>query len=79
MVLHLTVWALLVGVILVIVAILLVVKLLGVLPGLAFGLLAVDVVGTFGLSELVDLTTGETGNELLGEGVGDWLACWRRG
>ena len=67
-------WAVLAWVELVITTVLLVVELLGVLTSPALRFLAVDVVGTLGLAELVDLTTGETGDELLGEGVGDWLA-----
>jgi len=32
-------------------------------------------VHALGLSELVDLSTGETSKKLLGELVADWLAC----
>ena len=70
--------AVLVGVVLVsavVVNVLLVVHLLGVLLGLALGLLAVDEVGALGLSETVDLTAGEAGEELLCEAVGNGLAC----
>lgn len=52
-----------------------VVQLLCVLLGGVLGLLLVDEVHTLGLGELVNLTTGNTGEELLGESVGDWLAC----
>ena len=74
-VLHLTVRAVLVGVEVVVVAVVLVVELLGILAGLALGLLAVDVVGTLGLGKTVDLTASETGEELLCEAVRDGLAC----
>lgn len=59
-------------------AVVLVVHLLGVAPGLALGLLAVPGIGALGFGELVDLGTGEAGEQLLGELVGDGLACWRR-
>jgi hypothetical protein len=42
---------------------------------MTLGLLTVDVVGTLGLGELVDLTTDDAGEELLGELVVDGLAC----
>lgn len=61
---------------LVVVAVLLVVELLGVLASVTLRFLTVDVVGALGLAELVDLTTSKAGDELLGEGVGDWLA-WK--
>lgn len=67
-------WAVLARVELVVVAVLLVVELLGVLASVTLRFLAVDVVGALGLAELVDLTASEAGDELLGEGVGDWLA-----
>ena len=73
--LEVSVGLLLLGVVLVVLAIVLVVELLGVLAGLALGLLAVDEVGTLGLGKAVDLTTGETGEELLCEAVRDGLAC----
>lgn len=50
---------------------------LSVLLGSVLGALLVDEVHTLGLSELVNLSTGNTGEELLSEGVGDWLACRR--
>ena len=68
---------LLVGVVLVVLAVVLVVELLGVLPGLALGLLAVDVVGALGLSKAVDLTTSKAGKKLLCELVRHRLACCR--
>ena len=55
-------------------AYLLVVETLGVLLGLVLGLLFVDIVKALGLDELVDLSTGEGSNELLGELVVDRLA-----
>lgn len=65
---------LLVGVVLVLAAVVLVVELLGVASGVTLGLLAVDVVGAFGLSETVDLTASKASKELLGESVRDSLA-----
>jgi len=53
----------------------LVVHLAGILAGLTLGTLAVDVVGALGLAELVDLTTGDAREHLLGELVVDGLAC----
>jgi hypothetical protein len=53
----------------------LVVEVLGALLGLVLGLLAVPSILAFGLGETVNLTTGETGDHLLGELVVDWLAC----
>lgn len=73
--LKVTVRLLLLGVVLVVLAVVLVVELLSVLAGLALGLLAVDEVGTLGLSKTVDLTAGEAGEELLCEAVRDGLAC----
>jgi hypothetical protein len=75
LVLEVAVRLLLVGVVLVVVAVVLVVQLLGVLAGVALGALAVDEVGSLGLGELVDLGGGEARDELLGELVGDGLAC----
>jgi len=68
-------WGTLAGVVLVVLSVVLVVHLLGILLGLVLGLLAVDVVHTLGLSELVDLGTSESGKELFGELVRDRLAC----
>jgi hypothetical protein len=53
---------------------LLLVEVLSVLLGLVLGLLSVDVVKTLGLAELVNLSAGEGGDELLGELVVDGLA-----
>jgi hypothetical protein len=53
----------------------LVIHVLGITPGLVLGLLAVKEVLTLCFSELVDLSTGETCEELLGELVRDGLAC----
>jgi hypothetical protein len=72
--LQVAVGLLLVGVVLVLVAVVLVVELLGVAPGVTLGLLAVDVVCALRLSETVDLTASEAGEELLGEAVGNSLA-----
>ena len=72
---HLTWWLLLLRVVLVVLAVVLVVHRLGTVLGLTLGLLAVDVVGALGLAELVNLTTGETGDQLLGELVVNCLAC----
>jgi hypothetical protein len=65
----------LVGVVLVLAAVVVIVELLSTLLGLVLGALAVDVVGALGLGELVNLATGDAGQELLGEGVVDGLAC----
>lgn len=59
-------------------AVVLVIHLLGVAPGLALGLLAVPGIGALGLGELVDLGAGEASKQLLGKLVGDGLACRRR-
>ena len=53
----------------------LVVHVLGILLGLAVGLLSVPLVHTLGLGELVDFTTDNASQEFLGESVGDGLAC----
>jgi len=68
-------WRRLVGVVLVVATVVLVVHLLSLFTGLALGTLAVDVVGTLGLAELVDLAAGKSGYDLLGELVVDLLAC----
>lgn len=52
-----------------------VVHLHGVLLGLVLGPLAVEHVFTLCLGELVDLSTGKASEELLGELVGNGLAC----
>jgi hypothetical protein len=49
--------------------------MLSLLLSVMLGLLCVNVVQSLGLNELVDLGGGEAGNELLGEGVADGLAC----
>lgn len=67
------VWVVLV----VVVAVVLIVELFAATLGLTLGLLAVDVVGALGLGEPVDLSTSEAGDQLLGELVGDGLACAR--
>jgi hypothetical protein len=54
----------------------LIVHVLSVTLGLVLGLLAVEEVLALGLSKLVDLSTSETSEELLGELMGDGLA-WR--
>lgn len=54
----------------------LVVHVLNVLLGVVLGLLAVDEVHAFGLSQLVNLSTGDTDEQLLGELMGDWLAYY---
>jgi hypothetical protein len=53
----------------------LVVQVLNILLGVVLSLLAVNEVQALGLGELVDLSTGNTNKELLGELMGDWLAC----
>jgi hypothetical protein len=55
----------------------LLVQVLSVLLGVVLGLLAVDEVKALGLGQLVDLSAGEANEELLGELVGDGLACER--
>jgi hypothetical protein len=62
-------------IILVLAAIVLVIQVLNVLLGVVLSLLAVNEVQALGLGELVDLSTGNTNKELLGELMGDWLAC----
>lgn len=53
------------------VVVLLVVRLLSLLSGVVLGLFSVKEVEALSLEELVDLSTGETGEELLGE-----LVAW---
>lgn len=74
MLLEVSWWSLLVWVVLVLAAVVRVVELLSLASSLVLGLLAVDVVGTLGLSETVDLTASEASEKLLCELVGDWLA-----
>jgi hypothetical protein len=52
----------------------LVIEVLGVLLGMVLSLLAVDEVETLGLDQLVDLSTSEPDEELLGELMADGLA-----
>lgn len=52
----------------------LLVHVLGVLLGVVLGLLTVNPVHTLALDELVDLAADDAGEELLGEGVADFLA-----
>ena len=54
--------------------VLLIIHVLNVVTCLALGLFTVDPVGTLGLGELIDLSTCETDEELLGELVGNGLA-----
>lgn len=67
--------AVVVGVVVVLAAVVLVVHVLGALLGLVLGALLVDPVGALALHEAVDLGAGEAREELLGELVGDGLAC----
>jgi hypothetical protein len=53
----------------------LIIHVLNVLLGVVLGLLAVDEVHALGLGQLVNLSTGNTDKELLGELMGDRLAC----
>lgn len=53
----------------------LVVHVLNVLLGVVLGLLTVDEVHALGLGQLVNLSTGKANEHLLGELMGDWLAC----
>lgn len=70
------VWVVLVGTVAVNVVV--VVQVLSVLLGVVVGLDLVGLVETLGLGELVDFRTGETGEDLLGGGVGNVLACGGR-
>jgi hypothetical protein len=56
-------------------AVLLVIHILNVLLGVVLGLLTVDEVHALGLGQLINLSTGKTNEHLLGELMGDWLAC----
>lgn len=76
--LEVAVGLLLLRVVLVVATVVLVVELLGVLPSLTLGLLAVDEVGALGLGKAVDLAASETGEELLCESVGNGLAYQKR-
>lgn len=55
--------------------IVLVVHLLGLLLSMTLGLLLIEPVFAFAFGQFVYLSTGKACNELLGEGVGYWLAC----
>lgn len=58
------------------VGILLIIHVHNIILGMALGLLSVNPIHALGLSELVDLSTGETDEEFFGELVGDGLA-WK--
>lgn len=53
----------------------LIVHLVGILLGVLSGTDLVDLIHAFSLSELVDLSTNETSDGFLGEGVANGLAC----
>lgn len=55
--------------------IVLIIHMLDVLPRVVLRLLAINVIQTLGLEELVDLSSCNTDEEFLGELVGDGLAC----
>lgn len=55
----------------------LVVHMFGVLLCVVVSLDPIGLVQTLGLGELVDLSTGETGQEFLGSTVADGLACFQ--
>ena len=59
----------------IIAAIVVVIQALDLLLGMVLGLLTVDEVQALGLSQLVNLSTGETDEQLLGELMGDRLSC----
>ena len=62
-------------IILVLTAVVLVIHIFNVLLGVVLGLLTVDKVHALGLGQLINLSTGKTNEHLLGELMGDWLAC----
>lgn len=64
-------------VVLVLAAVLGLVQVLSLLLGVVLGLLTVYEVEALGLEELVDLSSGNTGEDLLSEGVVYGLACVR--
>lgn len=64
----------LVGVVLVHITVVLVVHALGLALSVSLGLLSVIHVHALGLSQTVDFTTNDTGQQLLGESVLNWLA-----
>lgn len=55
----------------------LVIKTLHILLGVALGLDSVVFVQALGFDELVDFGADEADESLFGEGVGDWLSCLR--
>jgi hypothetical protein len=61
-------------VVLVVLTVLLLVHLLRALPSSMLGLLTVEEIQALGLSQLVDLGTSKSGDELLGKSVVHWLA-----
>jgi len=67
---------LLVGIVVFLATVMLIVHAIGVLFGLALGLLLVDPVGTSGFSETVNFCAHETGERFLCELVFHRLACY---
>ncbi len=65
------------GVILRIIAIVVVIDGLGMLFRSFLGLVGIPLIHSLGLSELVDLASDETGEELFRKGVGDGLAWYQ--
>jgi hypothetical protein len=70
---------LLARIVLLVAPVVMLIHVLGVPLRIPLGLLAVDVIGALGLGEAVNFTAGETREELLGELVGDGLACGEGG
>ena len=68
------VWSLVVGAVLVLTSIVIVIHLLSILASLMFGLFPVPSIGTFGLGELVNFSTGEASEKFFGECMVDFLA-----
>lgn len=66
-----------VWVVLIVATIVVVVHVLSLFLGLMLGLLFVEEVFALGFGKTIDLGTGETGEHLFGQGMGDWLACCR--
>ena len=58
----------------ILITIVLVVHVLDVLPGVVLSLLTINPVHSLGLSQLVDLSTGDTDKKLLGKLVRNLLA-----
>jgi hypothetical protein len=52
----------------------LIIEVLGLLLSMVLGPLLVQEVQAFGLSQLVNLSTGKANKEFLGELMGDWFA-----